>query len=81
MKTHYAYQLTDSNYSLGVDTDPGKLWGRFAGDLKAAAASGGVERIEVGMVQGDTTAEALDAVRAEEWVDGTYAVGLGRGPE
>lgn len=77
---YFAYQIYNGHDSvdLAVDTDPAKLWERFANDLQLAEG-GGIETIEVGQVYGSDIEDALNAVRAEEWLPGGYGTADGVG--
>lgn len=73
-RRYYAYQLVfQGDFQMGVDTDPGELWKRFVEDLRAnQEAEDPLVQLEVGEVMGTDVEDALNSVRAGEWIEGTF---------
>lgn len=71
---YHAYEVyTNGAVDLGADTDPAKLLLRLADDLKAADGDGGMERLIIGQVEANSVEDALNAVRAGEWLEAGFA--------
>lgn len=74
MVIYHAYEIyTSGAVDLGVDLNAADLLLRMAEDLRAADGDGGMERIVVGQVEGDSVEDALDNVRAGGWLEAGFA--------
>ena len=69
MARYFAYEiLTDGSSDMGVDTDPAALWTRLADDLNDANGDSDLESVRVGMIQAENIEEALNEIRAGNWL-------------